>query len=798
MGVNLEDFSKLLGTIDPKALVTIASDLRNGQTCIIDTEPRSGSFNLVYLLTFEDETKWAARIPQHGTRDHFAEGQSETMRAELELLQTIHKETSIPVPEVVYFDTSFDNALGAPFSLATWLEGLPAYRAWFDPTGPTSLDQRRLRILESLADSAVQLGRWSAPTIGLPILRRNGEKSIVESVTKIRTRDAAKEMDLIMDGVKEDPVCFYEDGPFGSTAEYLRSILNSSEFKIPIPNIKGHRKLLELMVDALGLCETRSPPKSFVLSHPDFAAQNVLVHEDGTLSGILDWDGIHTVPMQLGYAKCPFWIMRDWLPDEYAFWSRNSNHSKNEDLPAELARYRKHYYRLVQQRLHSEGSGDMNFINSHVFQALVLACKDQHVFHSIVTKIARTCLTGSEFHLDYDILYPSPNEDDDSELENHEDHGRKDSDDMDVKEDEKGSEEDQEKEANKEESGEESHEGQDSGSNKSDTSSDTRTSRISITSTTTVDDLSTAEPLSHELCPSSTKTETEKVEPNSYARALPPCISRELDGSQQERVSQIQAFSSSLREKGEDHLASPTTLLTRQSHEVLTNDNAAEDIAVSDKLNSSQISSPKLGETETGSFRDNTADRTSVQDDHALQETTFVPGGIRGVDVKESAEIAEDSLLYHTAIILVAMIWLWAVFGVFVFMVLVAVLRASEVIQLIQTKFPLAHCVMHDCQQAWGAFTASVGSLADSSAAKPRQDCLASAVRLCSTAGQDCRLLDGMPETLIELEVPQDSLQEKSVHGGPIEAEGKSINHDDDDADDDQAVGDVLHAKNAA
>jgi hypothetical protein len=36
--------------------------------------------------------------------------------------------------------------------------------------------------------------------------------------------------------------------------------------------------------------------ESFVLSHPDVDSQNVLVSEDGTLTALLDWDNVHTVP----------------------------------------------------------------------------------------------------------------------------------------------------------------------------------------------------------------------------------------------------------------------------------------------------------------------------------------------------------------------------------------------------------------------------------------------------------------------------------------------------------------------
>ena len=52
-------------------------------------------------------------------------------------------------------------------------------------------------------------------------------------------------------------------------------------------------------------------PESFVLPHPDFACQNVLISEDGTLTAVIDWDDVHTVPRCIGYTRYPNWITRD-------------------------------------------------------------------------------------------------------------------------------------------------------------------------------------------------------------------------------------------------------------------------------------------------------------------------------------------------------------------------------------------------------------------------------------------------------------------------------------------------------
>ena len=405
---DLEDFSELLKIIRPQALQKIASDLREGQPCSVDSNPRSGSFNLIYPITFSDGLKWAARIPQHGTPKHFGELQARTLRIELQAQKIIYEETTIPVPNVIFYDTTFDNELGAPFSIVTWLEGTRICEAWDAYGGPGTREQRRLRMLESIADAMAQLLKWSTTQIGVPALHPEDEDDSIINIGVLCARDTSKEWEMMSDGVDASAICFHEHGPFTTASDYLNSVLNKIQVEAPSTIAHGQRKMLQIMVDAIELCESRSKiSNKFVLTHPDFDAQNILVKEDGTLSGILDWDGVRTAPMQLGYAKYPSWIIRDWTPNAYCFWSQTKKHRLEEDTPAQLARYRRLYYKFIQQHLRGKVDGSADAVNSHIFQIIELACDSVHAFHSAVTKISRVCLQGSEFQMDHDILYTS-------------------------------------------------------------------------------------------------------------------------------------------------------------------------------------------------------------------------------------------------------------------------------------------------------------------------------------------------------------------------------------------------------
>ena len=61
--------------------------------------------------------------------------------------------------------------------------------------------------------------------------------------------------------------------------------------------------VLQLFLSALTDRTLDGPP--FVLSHPDFGSQNVLVDDDGTITGIIDWDNVDICPRQGAAAACP-------------------------------------------------------------------------------------------------------------------------------------------------------------------------------------------------------------------------------------------------------------------------------------------------------------------------------------------------------------------------------------------------------------------------------------------------------------------------------------------------------------
>jgi hypothetical protein len=127
---------------------------------------------------------------------------------------------------------------------------------------------------------------------------------------------------------------------------------------------------------------TKAPElETFFLAYPDFDRQNVLVSEDGTLTALIDWDNVHTVPRCIGYSRYPAWITRDWDPAMYGYGLPNT---RPENSPEELEYYRVRYAHKISAL--EPKSIDFS-TKSHLFEALWIAASSPFCTDAIVEKI---------------------------------------------------------------------------------------------------------------------------------------------------------------------------------------------------------------------------------------------------------------------------------------------------------------------------------------------------------------------------------------------------------------------------
>jgi aminoglycoside phosphotransferase (APT) family kinase protein len=144
--------------------------------------------------------------------------------------------------------------------------------------------------------------------------------------------------------------------------------------------------VLQLFLSALTDSTLDGPP--FVLSHPDFDSQNVLVDDDGTITGIIDWDNVDIRPRQGAAAAYPMWLTVDWDPLFYG-WSKDASPEDNAayDSPAELATYRRAYLDAITRA----SNGKLTHItrNSHIWTTLYIALSNGIATSGIVDHLSK-------------------------------------------------------------------------------------------------------------------------------------------------------------------------------------------------------------------------------------------------------------------------------------------------------------------------------------------------------------------------------------------------------------------------
>jgi len=138
----------------------------------------SGSYNLVHIIQLDSDLQLVIRIPATGWGARLTPPAAAAIESQLATLRLIASKTTIPVPQVYAFDTTTNNAIGAPYICMSFLPGQTVAKTWFDTSLPTSLEDRQLRILSTLARSLAQLARFSFIKIGSLHEGENGNLTV--------------------------------------------------------------------------------------------------------------------------------------------------------------------------------------------------------------------------------------------------------------------------------------------------------------------------------------------------------------------------------------------------------------------------------------------------------------------------------------------------------------------------------------------------------------------------------------------------------------------------------------------
>ncbi|KAI0571292.1 APH domain-containing protein, partial [Pyrenophora tritici-repentis] len=314
----------------------------------------------------ENVTEYVVRVPGHSTTDQWTENDAYVLEREAQLIEHIRKNTTAPVPHVIAYCSSHDNLLGFPYILMTKLPGQTADTMWddgsqlsnqapefgFDPfylaadVPSAVMEKKRLRFLRSLARIMLEIQTLSFPHIGMPIFNPDG--SLEEATNqRISLVDRFQDDYLLCDDRESATLCM--------AAEAIFHMI----FNLPVFTEQN---------------------ETFTIRHNDLDLQNILVEEEGNITGIIDWDNAIAAPRSIGTAAVPVFLRNDWFPD----WANDLR------TPQSMA-WNHHYYRQIYAAaLMEAGSENAKYtIKSALYQAVWCAITGSGSQTDLVEKVLR-------------------------------------------------------------------------------------------------------------------------------------------------------------------------------------------------------------------------------------------------------------------------------------------------------------------------------------------------------------------------------------------------------------------------
>ncbi|ORY14217.1 kinase-like domain-containing protein, partial [Clohesyomyces aquaticus] len=343
----------LLQNIDP-------GNILNPDDCSV-TKRTQGSYHYCAVLNIKNLGSYVIKVPAIGTPALWCEGDAHNLRGEARTMEYIRRQTSIPVPEVLCWDDTLSNPIGAPYIIMRVVEGKPAYKLWLDGRRPhhstadmpsPELAKKRREFLRELANTIAELQHLRFDKIGM------------------------LDFDDI-DGTPKIGHYWIDDGhgqmklrpAYSSSEEYFQAKLVAhivDEDDDSSDLVWGRRNFMKYFYDSHPFSRSSSDAKeTFVLAHNDLDLQNILVDDSGKITGIIDWDLTVTVPRCIGYASLPLFLQEDW----------NENYDMESacHMPWSLDYYRSLYaeYMADATRNSSTGAfGDGKYTRkSHIYQA---------------------------------------------------------------------------------------------------------------------------------------------------------------------------------------------------------------------------------------------------------------------------------------------------------------------------------------------------------------------------------------------------------------------------------------------
>jgi Ser/Thr protein kinase RdoA (MazF antagonist) len=244
-----------------------------------------GAFNKLYKIK-ASEYEWLMRVslPVHP---------SLKTKSEVATIEFVRKETDMPVPRILAFDSDYQNELGFEWILMEMMPGITLRQKW-----RTMSWSAKETIVRRLVRYQAQLLEKTFQETGNLFQHTEGSESFnIGPIVSLAFFWANR---LSYDVLR---------GPFENAYDWLQtrlefvitdqdSIIKSTDNKDDIEDAEFARELAEdLSRELLKVFpKSSTDPECTVLFHDDLSMQNILVDKEGRLTAVLDWECVSALP----------------------------------------------------------------------------------------------------------------------------------------------------------------------------------------------------------------------------------------------------------------------------------------------------------------------------------------------------------------------------------------------------------------------------------------------------------------------------------------------------------------------
>ncbi|KAF9692070.1 hypothetical protein EKO04_009875 [Ascochyta lentis] len=364
---------------------------------------KKGTYNAVSfigVLTRDKYDSYVVRVPGHATVEHWTAQDAYMLEREVQTIEYIRKNTSVPVPQIYSHSSWFNNRLHHPFIMMKRLPGKSAYSIWFDDdfgeADPEvnfrfgdlpshAVEKKRINFLRSLARIMTEINALSFDQIGIPVipLDCSAPPSIGHTYhwdntsSDVSTKRPALSSTRDLIRTRPDSLC--TPSLFSNDSKAHNRLL-------------GTLKLLDIIFSQPIFHPTPSAPETFTLHHADLDLQNILVDDMGNITGIIDWDRCTTAPRCIGASSAPLFLQKDWMPQ----------YLNNLDTSPYMAFTTHRYRQMYAAALAEQGCADAQFTSkSAMYQAGVLALMD-HEGGNVTDFLEKVMRSIPQFRADVD------------------------------------------------------------------------------------------------------------------------------------------------------------------------------------------------------------------------------------------------------------------------------------------------------------------------------------------------------------------------------------------------------------